>query len=74
MEFIVLVGISFVFAAPLAYYGMNSWLDQYEYRIPIGPMIFIISIGASLLIALVTTSYRSLRAASANPVNSLRDE
>lgn len=74
MEFIVLVGVSFLLAAPLAYWGMNSWLGQYEYRISIGPMIFIISIGASLLIALFTTGYRSLRAASANPVNSLRDE
>lgn len=74
LEFIFLVGISFLFAAPLAFWGMNSWLGQYEYRISIGPMIFIISIGASLLIALFTTGYRSLRAASANPVNSLRDE
>lgn len=74
MEFIVLVGLSFLLAAPLAFWGMNSWLGQYEYRISIGPMIFIISIGASLLIALLTTGYRSLRAATANPVNSLRDE
>jgi putative ABC transport system permease protein len=74
LEFIVLVGISFLFAAPLAFYGMNSWLDQYEYRIVIGPIIFIISIGASMLIALGTTGYRSMRAATANPVNSLRDE
>lgn len=74
MEFIVLVGLSFLLAAPLAYWGMNSWLGQYEYRISIGPIIFLISIGASLLIALATTGYRSMRAATANPVNSLRDE
>lgn len=74
MEFIVLVGLSFLLAAPLAYWGMNSWLGQYEYRIAIGPIIFLISIGASLLIALSTTGYRSMRAATANPVNSLRDE
>ena len=74
IEFIVLVGLSFLLAAPLAYWGMNSWLGQYEYRIAIGPIIFLISIGASLLIALATTGYRSMRAATANPVNSLRDE
>lgn len=73
-EFILLVLIAFLFAAPLSYFGMNSWLEQYEYRIPIGPMIFLISIGASVFIALGTTSYRSMKAATANPVNSLRDD
>ena len=74
LEFIIIVALSFLVAAPLAYLGMNSWLTQYEYRINIGPAIFIVSIGASLLIALLTTGYRSMRAATANPVNSLRDE
>ena len=74
MEFIVIVGLSFLLAAPLAYLGMSNWLSQYEYRIDIGPAIFVISIGASLLIAMLTTGYRSMRAATANPVNSLRDE
>lgn len=73
-EFLLLVLVAFPFAAVFGYLGMNSWLAQYEYRIPIGPMIFAISIGASLVIALLTTGYRSLRVATANPVNSLRDE
>lgn len=73
-EFVVLVLIAFPFAAVFGYLGMNSWLQQYEYRIGIGPAIFLISIGASMLIAMATTGYRSMRAATANPVNSLRDE
>ena len=73
-EFMLLVLISFVFAGPISYFFMSSWLDQYEYRIPIGPMIFVASISASVLIALGTTSYRSMKAATANPIKSLRDQ
>ena len=73
-EFAKLVGIAFLVAAPLGYFGMNTWLQEYEYGITIGPMIFIASIGASLVIAMLTTGYRSVKAATANPVNSLRDE
>lgn len=74
LEFILLVGMAFLIAAPLAYYFMSEWLNQYEYRITIGPLVFIISIVASMLIAILTTGYRSMKAASANPVQSLRDE
>jgi ABC-type antimicrobial peptide transport system permease subunit len=73
-EFIFLVLIAFPFAAVLGYFGMSSWLQQYEYRIDIGPLIFIVSIAASIIIAMLTTGYRSMRAATANPVNSLRDQ
>jgi len=73
-EFAKLVGIAFLLAAPLGYFGMNSWLQEYEYSISIGPAIFVISIGLSIIIAMLTTGFRSFRAASANPVNSLRDE
>lgn len=73
-EFLVLVGIAFLLAAPISYWLLNGWLNQYEYRIPIGPAIFMLSLGASVIIALGTTSYRSLKAATANPVNSLRDD
>ncbi len=73
-EFVLLVLLAFVFAGPLSYFFMSSWLEQYEYRIPIGPVIFLISIGASIFIALGTTSYRSIKAATANPVTSLRDD
>lgn len=73
-EFLVIVGIAFLLAAPIGYFGMNSWLQEYEYSISIGPMIFIASLIASVLIAIITTGYRSLKAATANPVQSLRDE
>lgn len=74
IEFLKLVGIAFLVAAPLGYYGMNSWLQEYAYSIKIGPAIFIVSLLASVLIAVLTTGYRSFRAASVNPVMSLRDE
>lgn len=74
MEFVLLVGLAFLLAAPLGFFLMKSWLNQYAYSISIGPLIFLVSVGASLLIALLTTGYRSMRAATANPVNSLRDE
>jgi len=73
-EFLKLVGIAFLIAAPLGYLGMNNWLQEYEYSIKIGPIVFILSFIASVIIAFVTTGYRSFRAASVNPVMSLRDE
>lgn len=73
-EFSKLVGLAFLFAAPMGYFGMSTWLQEYEYSISIGPIIFISTIIASLLIALITTGYKSMRAATANPVTSLRDE
>ncbi|TAF31729.1 MAG: ABC transporter permease [Cytophagales bacterium] len=73
-EFGKLILISFVIAAPLAYYVMNSWLQDYEYRTPIGWEIFVIAITISLLIACLTVGYRTLSAALANPVKSLKSE
>lgn len=73
-EFLVLVLIAFPFASVFGYLLMSGWLQQYEYRIEIGPLIFLVSVGASIIIAMATTGYRSLRAATANPVNSLRDQ
>lgn len=73
-EFGKLVLVAFFIAAPAGYFGMSTWLQDYEYSITIGPMIFIASIGASMLVAFATTGYRSHKAATANPVNSLRDQ
>ncbi len=73
-ELLILLSIAFVIAAPLAYYVMNSWLNYYAYRIAIGPLVFVIAVATSLLIALVTVGYRSLAVAQANPILSLRDE
>lgn len=69
-----LVVIAFIIGAPLAWYAMNSWLQGFEYRTSIGWTIFALTAGGSLLIALLTMSYQSLKAAMGNPVKSLRSE
>lgn len=73
-EFGKLIIIAFVVAAPLAWYVMNKWLQNYEFRTSIGAGIFIIAILVSLVIAGLTVSYRSVSAALANPVKSLKTE
>lgn len=73
-EFTLLIAISFVIAAPLAYYFMHQWLDNFSFRIPIGLGLFLITIVASITIAWLTAGYKALRAALANPVKSLRTE
>jgi len=73
-EFIKWVAIANLFALPMGYYIMNQWLNNFVYKIGIGPVVFFISGGLSLLIALGTISYLTLKAAVANPVDSLRYE
>jgi putative ABC transport system permease protein len=73
-DYIWLVMISLVIAAPIAYYFMHSWLQQYEYRYRISWAIFVLAGFGALFIALATVSYQSIRAARANPVNGLRVE
>jgi ABC-type antimicrobial peptide transport system permease subunit len=73
-EFIVLILLAFVVAAPLAWLTMNNWLQNFAYRIGIGWGTFIISLAASFFIAAFTISYKSIAAAVANPVKSLRME
>jgi ABC-type antimicrobial peptide transport system permease subunit len=73
-DYIWLVIISLVIAAPIAYYFMHSWLQQYEYRYRISWAIFVLAGIGALFIALATVSYQSIRAARANPVNGLRSE
>jgi ABC-type antimicrobial peptide transport system permease subunit len=73
-EFIGLILISFLIAAPVAYYVMYNWLQNFAYSISIDWRIFVIAIVSSLVIAALTVSYRSVKAALANPVKSLRSE
>ncbi|MBK5279341.1 MAG: ABC transporter permease [Bacteroidia bacterium] len=73
-EYIKLILIGFALAAPLAWYVMGQWLNDFAYKIDIGPAIFIIGLGASFLIAMITVGYRSIRAATVNPVDSLKCE
>ena len=73
-EFIKLVIISFVLAAPVAYYFMNEWLTEFEYRTDLKPLTFVISGVVALAIAWLTMSSQSYLAAKANPATSLKDE
>lgn len=73
-EFTILISIAFVIAIPVAWYFMNSWLQNFVYRISIGAGVFVLAIVASLIIAWITVGYRAVRAAMANPVKSLRTE
>lgn len=73
-EFIILIGISFALAAPVGWFLMNAWLEEFSYRISLGPVIFITALISTLAIALITVGYKSFQAATANPVDSLRSE
>lgn len=73
-DFVMLVMISFLIATPIAYYFMNGWLKNYEYRSEISWWIFAASGFGALVITLLTVSYQAVKAASANPVKSLRTE
>lgn len=73
-EYVKLILIGFVIASPLVGYVMNQWLSTFTYRIQMGGWVFISGLGFTFLIAMLTVGYRSVRAALANPVNSLRSE
>lgn len=73
-EYTRLIVIAFVFATPFSWWAMNAWLDDYTYRISVGAGIFIISLLATLTVAVLTVGVQSVRAALANPVRSLRSE
>jgi putative ABC transport system permease protein len=73
-EFTKWVLLANLAAWPIAFYAMNRWLQDFAYRIHPGPAMFLLSGGLAFLIALITISFRTLRAASASPVRSLRYE
>jgi putative ABC transport system permease protein len=73
-EFALLIAVSFVLAGPAGWWLMNKWLEDYQYKVTLGAWIFIIAISSTAIIAFLTVGYRSLRAATTNPVNSLRME
>jgi putative ABC transport system permease protein len=73
-DFLVLVAVSLVLAMPLAWYFMNNWLEKYNYRSTMAWWIFAAAAVGALTVTLATVSYQSIKAAMANPVNSLRSE
>jgi putative ABC transport system permease protein len=68
------VTLIFLIASPIAWYFMSSWLQDFAYRINIGWEVFALAGMFALLLAFITISYQAVKAASANPVNSLRTE
>jgi ABC-type antimicrobial peptide transport system permease subunit len=73
-DFLNLVVVSFLIAAPVAWWAMSTWLKDYPYHVNIQWWVFIMSGLLSVVIALVTISYQAIKAAVANPVKSLRTE
>lgn len=74
LELSLLVGISFVIAAPVSWYLMQKWLADFAYRIDLGIGIFLLALGGTVLVAVLTVSYKTVSAAIANPVDSLKSE
>jgi len=73
-DFVYLVLVSCLIAAPLTYWLMHNWLQNFQYRATISAWIFVIACFGSLLITICVVSYQSIKAALANPIKSLRTE
>lgn len=73
-EYIGLVLLAFVIASPIAWYVMHQWLEDFAYRIQITWWMFLLAGMVAIVVALITVGFQAVRAATANPVESLRDE
>ena len=73
-DFLKLVLLAFLLAAPVAWFAMNRWLEDFAYRISISWGVFLLAAFLALTITIITISFRAIRAATANPVKSLRSE
>jgi putative ABC transport system permease protein len=73
-QFLKLVGLAALIAWPIAYFAMNAWLREFAYRTSLSPWTFLGSGLAAVMIAFLTVSYQAVRAASADPVDSLKYE
>lgn len=73
-DFLKLILIAGAIASPLAWYFMNNWLQGYAYHTEINWWVFVVAIGALIVITILTISYQAIKAATANPINSLRTE
>jgi len=74
VKFLLLVGIAFVLASPIAWFMMNKWLQDFAYRVDISWWIFAVAGLSVLFITLVTVGFQAIKAALNNPVKSLRSE
>ena len=73
-EFAVWVLIASIIACPVAYYFMNNWLQDFAFRINIGWWIFVLAGSIAFLVVLATVNFQAVKAAVANPVESLKYE
>lgn len=73
-DFALMILASAILATPVTYYFMQQWLEGFAYSVQINPLVFVFGGLVSLVIAMVTISFHTIKAANANPVHSLRDE
>lgn len=73
-EVLLLVIVAFIIAAPLAYYILNQWLNDYEFRIEMGLSFFALAFLTTLIVAVLTVSHRTISTAFINPATTLKDE
>jgi len=73
-DFLKLVGVAILIAFPVAWWLMNKWLADFAYRIQISWLVFLMAALVAILIALLTVSFQAIKAATSNPVRSLRTE
>jgi putative ABC transport system permease protein len=73
-DYVKLLAVAFVIAVPLAWWGIHEWLNDFSYRISIGYDVFLIAGGLTMLVALSTVSFQAIKAASVNPIKSLKHE
>ena len=73
-DFIRLVILAILIATPVSWYVLSRWLDHFPYRVPVGPGVFVLAGTVAVLVALAPIAWHSVKAALANPVNSLRNE
>jgi ABC-type antimicrobial peptide transport system permease subunit len=74
VDFLKLIGISILISFPAAWWMMTHWLQQYQYRVSIGPAVFIFAAVTAIVITMITISYQSLKASMTDPVKSLKAE
>lgn len=73
-NFLTLVGIAFVVAAPVAYFGLHRWLQNFAYRVDLTPSVFVLSGSLAVVIAFLTVGYQAWSAAQTDPATAIRQE